>query len=224
MVISGDSRESMEAMMPDDIKRDMRLHAAVQARFTAVNGAHPMTVADDAYVTKHFVSLDELCSNRQETPAEVRERMLADQLPLPGYIRSDGTQMVPPDYFRLVDEAGGVEALPRWFQEHWPDQQRAAEEWRAYLDGQYVCLHEVTPAAIQRKDEVSDAIRRALAEPEPDSPGWLSHLHELVDELAELTLEFTGYDRLRAGGPVSRDTLVDDVRAKYPRSGVNPRR
>lgn len=30
-------------------------------------------------------------------------------------------------------------------------------------------------------------------------------------------LEFAHYDRLRAGGPVSRDIYIDDVRAKYPR-------
>lgn len=53
-------------------------------------------------------------------------------------MRSDGTEMVPPDYFDLADQAGGTEALPGWFQGHWSDHQQAAEEWRAYLNGLYV--------------------------------------------------------------------------------------
>jgi hypothetical protein len=198
------------------------LSAAVYSRFTAVNGEHPMTPADDAYVTKHFITLDDLCSAHGETPDEVRRRMLAGQLPLPGYIRSDGTEMVPPDYFDLADQAGGIEALPGWFQGHWSDRQHAAEEWRSYLNGHYVCLHDVTPLTMRRKDELTAAIKNALAEPEPDSAGWLSRLHQRVDELDELMLEFADYDRLRVGGPVSRDIFIDDVRAKYPRSTYRP--
>lgn len=194
------------------------LAAAVNARFKAVNGGeHPMTPADDVYVNKHFSTLDDLCSARGESPDEVRRRMVDGQLPLPGYIRSDGAEMVPHDYFDLVDQAGGIEGLPDWFQGHWSDPQRAVEEWRAYLNGHYVCLRETTPLTMQRKDELVAAIGHALAEPEPDSASWLSLLHQLVDELDELTLEFASYDRLRVGGPVSRDTFIDDVRAKYPK-------
>jgi hypothetical protein len=176
-----------------------------------------MTAADDAYVTKHFVRLDDLCAARAETPDEIRRRMLAGQLPLPSYIRSDQSEMVPRDYFLLADGAGGVERLPGWFQGHWNDRELAAQEWRSYLDGQYVCLRDVTPQAMQRKDEVSAAIKHALDQPEAGSRAWLTRLHELIDELDELTLDFTGYDHFRFGGPVSRDTLINDVRAQYPR-------
>jgi hypothetical protein len=58
-----------------------------------------------------------------------------------------------------------------------------------YLSGQYVCLTETTPQL----------------------------LHTLVDELDAQTAEFTAYDRLRFGGPVSRDTLINDVRMACPR-------
>jgi hypothetical protein len=194
------------------------LAADVSARFRAINGDHPMTEADDAYVARTHVTLDELCADRTETADDVRADMLAERLPLPSYLRTDGTEMVPADYFRLADEAGGVDELPAWFARHWTDSAHAAAEWRAYLDGQYVCLRAVTPPAMQRKDELTDAITDQLARPADSS--WRDRLHELVDELDGLLAEFTDYDRLRFGGPVSRDRFVTDVRATYPRSSV----
>jgi hypothetical protein len=193
------------------------LAAAVSARFRAINGDHPMTEADDAYVNRTHITLDELCADRTETADDVRADMLAERLPLPSYLRTDGTEMVPTDYFRLADEAGGVEPLPTWFARHWTDSTHAAAEWRAYVDGQYVCLRAVTPAAMHRKDDLADAITDHLAH-QQDTREWLDRLHTLVDELDALLAEFTGYDRLRFGGPVSRDRFVDDIRAAYPRS------
>jgi hypothetical protein len=193
------------------------LAAEVSARFRAVNGDHPMTAADDAYVNRTHVTLDELCADRTETAADVRAHMLAERLPLPSYLRTDGTEMVPADYFRLADEAGGVAPLPTWFARHWTDSAHAAAEWRAYVDGQYVCLRAVTPRAMQHKDELADAITDHLAHP-ADTQDWRDRLHTLVDELDALLAEFTAYDRLRFGGPVSRDRFVDDIRAAHPRS------
>ncbi|HEX9337577.1 MAG TPA: DUF6058 family natural product biosynthesis protein [Pseudonocardiaceae bacterium] len=193
------------------------LEADVSARFRAVNGDHPMTEADDAYVNRTHVTLDELCADRTETADDVRADMLAQRLPLPSYLRTDGTEMVPVDYFRLADEAGGVEELPTWFARHWTDRAHAAAEWRAYLDGQYVCLRAITPAAMQRKDELTDAITDHMAQPR-DTPSWPDRLNALVDELDGLLAEFTDYDRLRFGGPVSRDRFVTDIRASRPDS------
>jgi hypothetical protein len=199
------------------------LAADVSARFRAVNGDHPMTEADDAYVNRTHVTLDEVCADRTETVDDVRADMLAQRLPLPSYLRTDGTEMVPADYFRLADEAGGVDELPAWFARHWTDSAHAAEEWRAYLDGRYVCLRAVTPQAMQRKDELLDAITDQLAQPR-DTPSWRDRLDALVDELDGLLAEFTGYDRLRFGGPVSRDVFVTDIRAARPDSFGGRRR
>ncbi|MFG2107385.1 hypothetical protein [Micromonospora chersina] len=113
----------------------------VAERFREVNGEHPMTVADDAYVSAQFVTLDALCAASGRDADGVRRSMLDGRLPLPGYLRSDGAEMVPADLFALAERAGGVDALE--------------------------------PA-------------------------------------------FTGYDRLRFGGPTSRDTCIDAVRARYP--------
>jgi hypothetical protein len=58
---------------------------AVHDRFVAVNGDHPMTAEDDAYARENFVAA---------TP-EAMTLMLEARLPLPAYVLSDGTPMVP---------------------------------------------------------------------------------------------------------------------------------
>ncbi|MEV3884811.1 DUF6058 family natural product biosynthesis protein [Streptomyces griseoincarnatus] len=182
-------------------------------RFREVNGDHPMTDADDAYVTAQFVTLEELCAVRGRDADAVRRLMLDGRLPLPGYLRSDGAEMVPADLFALADEAGGVDLLEAWFTAHWADPVAGKAEWDAYLSGQYVCLHAVTPATIRRKDQLTAAIGAAIDD--PDAPA--AHLHALVDELDALEPAFTAYDRLRFGGPTSRDTCIDAIRARFPR-------
>ncbi|MFB7330925.1 DUF6058 family natural product biosynthesis protein [Streptomyces adustus] len=193
------------------------LKSQLAARFREVNGDHPMTDADDVYVSAQFVALEELCAVHGRDADEVRRLMLGQRLPLPGYLRSDGAEMVPGDLFALADDAGGVEALEAWFTGHWADPIAGKEEWDAYLSGQYVCLHSVTPAAIQRKDHLTSAISAAESEPDAGSARWCERLHALVDELDALEPAFTAYDRLRFAGPTSRDTCVDAVRARFPR-------
>ncbi|MBY6307669.1 DUF6058 family natural product biosynthesis protein [Streptomyces clavuligerus] len=185
-------------------------------RFREVNGAHPMTDADDAYVSAQFVVLEELCAAHGRDADAVRQMMLGQCLPLPGYLRSDGAEMVPADLFALADEAGGVERLEAWFTAHWADPVTGRAEWNAYLSGQYVCLHSVTPAAIQRKDYLTTAISAAANEPDAGSAQWSERLHASVDELDTLEPAFTAYDRLRFDGPTSRDTCIDAVRARFP--------
>ena len=71
-----------------------------------------MTAADDAYVSAQFVVLDELCAATGRDPDDVRRLMLDRRLPLPGYLLSDGAEMVPADLFALVERAG-LQAQPR---------------------------------------------------------------------------------------------------------------
>jgi len=190
---------------------DQRLEAAVAARFLAVNGDHPMTPADDAYVSAWYVPLEELPADADE----LRRLILANRLPLPGYIRSDGAQMVARDLLELAQHAGGFDELPTWFAAHFDEPAKAVAEWDAYLAGHYVCLRDVTPETMKRKDELVAAIEAHLADPRGDD-AWLESLHRAVDELDELEPPFAPYDRLRFGGPVSRDRLIDAVRARYP--------
>lgn len=200
----------------------MTLRQQIAERFEQVNGVHPMTAADDAYVTGQFVVLEELCAATGRDPDDVRRLMLDRRLPLPGYLRSDGAEMVPADLFALAERAGGVARLAAWFVAQWADPAQGAAEWDTYLSGQYVCLHSVSPETIRRKDELTAAIRAAPDEPDAGSAAWLDRLHARVDELDALEPAFTGYDRLRFGGPTSRDTCVDAARSRWPRPVTAP--
>src|SRR5215207_8465915 len=111
------------------------LETAVAARFRAVNGDHPMTEADDAYVSRWYAPLERLAADAELEGDELRRLMLSNRLPLPSYIRSDGTQMVAPDLLRLAQRAGGFDALPGWFAAQFDDPVAAVAEWDAYLSG-----------------------------------------------------------------------------------------
>jgi hypothetical protein len=196
----------------------MTLQEQIRARYLEVNGSHPMTAEDDAYVSTYFASLSSVAAARSITADDVRTSMLAGLVPLPSYLRSDGTEMVHADLLSLGDVAGGLAELPAWFQAQFDDQAVGKEEWASYLSGQYVCLWTVSPRTIQRKGVLTARIASLLGSPEPLSPAWLAFLHETVDELDELEPPFTRYDRLRFGGPVSRDTMIDAVRRDYPKA------
>lgn len=194
------------------------LKQQIAARFREVNGDHPMTGEDDAYVSAQFVVLEDLCAAHGRDADEVRRLMLERRLPLPGYLRSDGAEMVPADLFALAEEAGGVDRLEAWFTAHWADRAAGREEWNSYISGQYVCLHSVTPANIQRKDYLTGAISAAPDEPDAGSAEWTERLHALIDELDALEPAFTAYDRLRFNGPTSRDRCIVAMRTRFPRA------
>jgi hypothetical protein len=193
------------------------LASAVAARFYAVNGRHPMTPEDDAYVSEWFVPVEELASAASLDVDEIRRLQLANRLPLPSYIRSDGAQMVSRDLLELAEEAGGFGNLPTWFAAQWASPLDAVREWDAYLSGLYVCLRSWRPENMRRKDELVMLITTRLEHPAPDDDDWRSELHRLIDELDELEPPFAPYDRLRFGGPVSRDRLITATRERYPR-------
>src|SRR5213595_2243698 len=165
---------------------DSRLHDAVATRFYAVNGVHAMTSEDDAYATEWYLPLEVLADTAGMQASELRRLMLADRLPLPSYIRSDGTQMVARDLLELPRRAGGYDQLPEWFGHQFRSGGDAIREWDGYLRGHFVCLRDVLPETMQRKDELVKAITAAVSKPEPQNDDWLEWLHRLVDELDEL--------------------------------------
>jgi hypothetical protein len=157
-----------------------------------------LTPEDIAYIKDGFVPLQD---------DSVRAAVAAGQLPKPAYVLDDGTEMVAPDHLALADRAGGVGALRDWFEA------RAPGEWEAYISGEYaVCLRSVSPETILRKDELIARIESLLAgDPPPFEP-----LRAAVDELDALLRPFAPYDRIRFGGPVSRDRYVTAVRERFP--------
>ncbi|CAM3748548.1 GNAT family N-acetyltransferase [Nocardioides zeicaulis] len=193
---------------------DDALIEAVRRRYVEVNGKHAMTGADDAYVREHFV----------EATPEAMALMLDDRLPLPSYVLSDGTPMVPADHGRLAEVAGGLDALHGWFLAFWPDDPETGEaEWGHYLSGQYVCLEEVSPVRIRQKAarvaEASAAVEILRRDPHDEiGRGMIGEAVDgvlAVPGLDALLLPMTAYDRLRLGGPTVRETWVDAPRREF---------
>lgn len=193
---------------------DDALTEAVRRRYVEVNGDHPMTPADDDYVREHFVP----------ATAEAMEHMLAGRLPLPSYVLSDGTPMVPADHGDLAGFAGGLDRLHAWFVAFWGDDAATGEaEWGHYLSGRYTCLKEVSPVRIRQKTERVAEAEAAVARLRGDRSDPLGRgmLGEAVDGvlgvpgLDWLLLPMTAYDRLRFRGPTVRERWVDAPREAF---------
>jgi Family of unknown function (DUF6058) len=192
-----------------------------------------LSAADVEYIRSGFVELDGLCRRAARDPAAVRAQIQAGLLPRPSYVLDDGSEMVPPDFFTLADEAGRPDRLRELFVSRYeraaaaePDVAATAEEeWEAYLSGEYgVCLKRVTPETIVGKAALIARIETLLAEPRPDDSGWAGAVRRAVDELDALERQFAAFDRVRFGGPSSRDRLITGTRDAYPaifeRTGV----
>jgi Family of unknown function (DUF6058) len=156
-----------------------------------------LTPEDVTYITANFVPLED---------EDVRTEIAAGRLPKPAYVLADGTELVAEDHLALVERAGGIDALRDWFEA------RAPGEWDAYMSGEYaVCLRSVSPETILRKGALIERIDALLATRDPP----LDALRAAVDELDALLRPFAPYDRIRFGGPVSRDRYVSAVRERF---------
>jgi Family of unknown function (DUF6058) len=143
-----------------------------------------------AYIRANYLSLDELCADRPESAVALEALIDARRLPRPSYLLDDGTAMFPADYFRLVDGAGGVDALPEPFAARHREAARAERaaadeverDWEAYLDGTYgVCLREVTPETILRKTALLSSLAELLMLPCPRNADWRRALCDQVN-------------------------------------------
>jgi hypothetical protein len=185
------------------------------------------TPADLAYLNANYRTLAKLCEGRSETPAEIETSIAQRRLPRPSYVLDDGTGMFPHDYFRLVDEAGGVDRLAEHFLARYEaaalENRRPVDDhdndWDAYLDGTYgICLRQVSPATIVRKGTLVSSLSELLMLPRPSSDEWRDRVREQVDELDQLESEFApDYDRAEWNErPPTRDLLIRFARHHYP--------
>jgi hypothetical protein len=185
------------------------------------------TEADLDYLSANYLTLEALCADRSESAAEVEALIDHGRLPRPSYVLEDGTGMFPPDYFRLVDEAGGVDKLNEQFAArhraaslaHHADPDELRRDWDAYLNGIYgICLREVTPEAIVRKTVLVSSLCELLMLPRPRNPEWQRELREQTEELDALEREFApDYDRSDdEDRPPTRDLLINTARERYP--------
>ena len=184
------------------------------------------TDPDLAYLRSTFKTLDDVCAGRPERPEDVRRLIGERKLPQPSYVLDDGTELVWPDYFALVDAAGGVEGLRDEYERRYRaalakhgldfDAGLLERRWESYMEGiSGICLREVNPETGVRKRFLIDEIERLLADPHPGDTGWASELRGRVDELDELEKPFApDYDRARF--VPTRDTYVNDVHRAYP--------
>jgi hypothetical protein len=182
------------------------------------------TPEDLRYVRDAFVSLADLCAVRRQSCEEAQAAIAAGQLPAAAYVLPDGTPMVAPDHFQLVDDAGGLDRLPGWFADRLlaAAKRRRTEvdadaEWRTYVSGIYaVCLRQVTPENIVRKEQLVRMLDAALDRPAPNDAAWCRELRIAVAELDALERPFAPCDLERFEGRVSRVRCIDGARARYP--------
>lgn len=176
--------------------------------------------SDLAYITAEFRTLEHLCAGRDDEPDHVRELISAGRLPQPTYVIPGGVEMFPPDYFDVVDDAGGIGALPEHFRARYlaasgGRTKDAAEDWADYLSGQFgVCLRSVTPEAMVEKVRLIEAIERLVTGADETATGWSDALRAAVDALDALERPFTDFDRQR-WGDTSRDRHVTRVRERF---------
>jgi hypothetical protein len=185
------------------------------------------TEADLAYIDANYLTLEGLCADRAESAAEVEALIAERRLPRPSYVLDDGTGMFPADFFRLVDEAGGVDELPEQFaarhreatRMHADRTDELAQDWEEYLNGTYgICLLKVTPEAIVRKTALVSSLAELLTLPRPRNAEWRRALREQVEELDAIEREFApDYDRSDdLDRPPTRDLLIEAARVRYP--------
>lgn len=204
------------ASSPNGPALDRASEPGASRRRTARELADALRESDERYVRVHFVPLDGVCGARA---GEVRALIAAGRMPEPAYWLDDGTELVPPGYLDLLDDAGGPERLPDRFRERYlaaggPDPDGA---WRDYLSGAYqMCVRDPTPERIARKDVLPEEIDALLRRPLPDDPDWRAALRPRVAELDRLELPFAPLDRLRLGARPSRERLIDDPQARWP--------
>jgi hypothetical protein len=182
--------------------------------------------ADLAYFGENFRTLAQVCAGRAETPDQVRRLISERKLPRPSYVLDDGTELVPPDYFALLDAAGSVEWVRDEYERRYKtaiaanglefDSELLERRWESYLDGvSGICMRDVTPEAIVRKRVLIDEIESLVAEPEPGDPAWNQRLRDAVDELDLIEKPFApDYDRNGRFVP-TRDTYIGDIQRRY---------
>jgi hypothetical protein len=180
------------------------------------------TAADLEYLRANYLTLEQVCARRPESPEKIRALIAEGRLPKPSYVLDNGTEMFPADYFRFVDEAGGPDALRARFAERL--ESAGADDldlhWQSYMDGIFgVCLWDVTPETIARKAKLVSSISELLMLARPAEADWRQRLRDEVEELDALERQFTpDYDRdeTRFGRKPTRDLLIDAARERYP--------
>jgi len=186
-----------------------------------------MTETDVTYIRANYVSLPALVAHHEMTIEQARAHIAAGVLPGPAYVLPGGTEMFPRDLFELAEDAGGFAGARSEFERRFraaaeqagepASEEASASAWTGYMTGLHgVCLRQVTPENIFRKDMLVRRLTEQLALPRPEDAAWRARLRADVDALDALERPFAPCDRIRFDGPVTRDRLISAPRLRYP--------
>lgn len=187
--------------------------------------ADRITDSDITYITSNFRTLEDLCLAWGVSVESAKREILAGVMPGPAYTLPDGRELYPDDLFifpfeveprarettfigrlEMAFSVSGIALSP-------DDSERA---WSDYISGAYaICLRVVLPETIARKATLIAAIQKDLDHPEPTDLTWRRGLAARVNALDALLRPFADIDRIMAGGLVSRDRYVTDVRLTH---------
>ena len=182
---------------------------------------------DEAYIRANYLPLSEVAAARSIELEEVRRLMAERHLPQPAYLLDDGTEMVSVYHLDLLEQAGGADDLEPLFKAryraaveelgHAPSDAEVHTAWKDYLTGGYgVCLWEVTPENIARKDLLVQSLDHLLTHPRADDPSWRARVRTEIAELDRLERPGAPLDDARWGRRSSRSRLIEDPRQRYP--------
>jgi hypothetical protein len=200
---------------------------------------------DREYIRSYFVTTEELANSVDMDPHEIRAMAASGSFPQPTYVLEDGSEWYPPIYsktmkqaiqsgksfadtFRVQIERGlrnllksdkeayGIVAGKEGLKEG-SIGELVERIWTDFRGGGYgACLKSPVCGSIIKKDLLMSSIESLISSPRPDELEWRRSLRKNVDALDSLELPFADIDRVRFGGPVSRDRLVTAVRQSYP--------
>jgi len=208
----------------------------------SVGGIGPeISPEDDHYIRSHFVTLSEIARLCRLSEAELKARQSSGSFPRPTYTTADGSEWYPRGYavpVRRADRAG-ISLRELFFNDFYRlsgrsgqrapgsegDRTAAAStldrqilaEWEGYLTGEYgACLKVPWVPCILQKGGLMARIDALLLQPKPEDWAWTNELRQAVDALDHLEQPFAALDRIRFGGPVSRDRYILATRGRYP--------
>jgi hypothetical protein len=200
---------------------------------------------DERYIRRSFVSLDELARRCQMTSVELRSWQASGRFPYPTYVSADGSEWYCPAYAVMVRRARSrqldLKALfvvdfdrqLRTLQRREPEIVRLLQidsggedaspeaviesHWESFLSGQFgACLKVPWVNCMIHKVRLMHRIDLLVADPRTENVAWRAQLRASVNALDRLEQPFAEWDRIRFGGPVTRDTRIVATRRRFP--------
>ena len=200
---------------------------------------------DSRYIRTRFVALEKISAKCGVALGELRDWQTRGVFPGPTYVTPDHAEWYPPMLAAFVRRAlsrktdlralfigdfstalAGVRLKePKLYRLIQQDVNMLGEDdravadayWGVYMGGMYgACLRAPWVPCIVRKSRLTAGIEELTQHPTPEDPQWGRRLRRLVDAMDTTEMPFAEWDRVRFGGPVSRDRYVIEIRKRFP--------